>query len=37
MGYIDDEKLLAAAAKLGKSSYGEYVKRIALEARTTGR
>jgi glucose-1-phosphate thymidylyltransferase len=37
MGYIDDEKLLAAAAKLGKSSYGEYVKRIALEARTTER
>jgi glucose-1-phosphate thymidylyltransferase len=33
MGYIDDDKLLAAAAKLGKSSYGEYVKRLAVEAK----
>jgi glucose-1-phosphate thymidylyltransferase len=33
MGYIDDERLLAAATKLGKSSYGEYVKKLALEAK----
>ncbi|MBM4280890.1 MAG: glucose-1-phosphate thymidylyltransferase RfbA [Deltaproteobacteria bacterium] len=37
MGYIDDAKLLAAAAKLGKSSYGEYVKKLALEAKAMER
>jgi len=34
LGYIDDEKLLAAAAGLGKSTYGAYVKALAAEART---
>ncbi len=33
LGYIDDEKLLAAAAGLGKSTYGAYVKGLAAEAR----
>jgi glucose-1-phosphate thymidylyltransferase len=36
MGYIDDEKLLAASTKLGKSSYGEYVKKLADEAKASG-
>ena len=34
LGYIDDDKLLAAAAGLGKSTYGAYVKALAVEART---
>ena len=32
MGYIDDVQLLASAAKLGKSTYGEYVKSLATAA-----
>jgi glucose-1-phosphate thymidylyltransferase len=36
MGYIDDEKLAAAATKLGRSTYGEYVKRLADEAKESG-
>jgi glucose-1-phosphate thymidylyltransferase len=33
LGYIDEDKLLAAAASLGKSTYGAYVKALAAEAR----
>ncbi len=33
LGYIDEDKLLAAAASLGKSTYGAYVKSLAAEAR----
>ncbi|HEY1100159.1 MAG TPA: glucose-1-phosphate thymidylyltransferase RfbA, partial [Myxococcota bacterium] len=33
LGYIDEDKLLAAAASLGKSTYGAYVKKLAAEAR----
>ncbi len=36
MGYIDDEKLAQAAEKLGKSTYGEYVKELARSAATEG-
>jgi glucose-1-phosphate thymidylyltransferase len=32
MGYIDVEKLLAAAVKMGKSTYGEYVQALAKVA-----
>ncbi|MDP2343395.1 MAG: glucose-1-phosphate thymidylyltransferase RfbA [Deltaproteobacteria bacterium] len=32
MGYIDDAQLLASADKLGKSTYGEYVKALATAA-----
>lgn len=30
-GYIDESQLLALAAKMGKSSYGEYLKRVINE------
>ncbi len=30
-GYIDEEQLLMLAVKLGKSSYGEYLKRVVSE------
>ncbi len=32
MGYIDSMKLLESASKLGKSTYGQYVKALAEEA-----
>jgi glucose-1-phosphate thymidylyltransferase len=32
MGFIDVERLVSLGEKLGKSSYGEYVRRIAAEA-----
>jgi glucose-1-phosphate thymidylyltransferase len=30
-GYIDEAQLLALAARMGKSSYGEYLKRVVSE------
>jgi glucose-1-phosphate thymidylyltransferase len=32
MGYVDDSQLLLSAEKLGKSTYGEYVKALATTA-----
>ena len=32
MGYVDETQLLASAEKLGKSTYGEYVKALATAA-----
>ena len=33
MGYIDDDELAAQADRLGASTYGEYVRRLAAETR----
>lgn len=33
MGYIDTDRLEQLAARLGRSSYGDYVMRVAAEAR----
>jgi glucose-1-phosphate thymidylyltransferase len=33
MGFIDDEQLARLGARLGKSNYGEYLVRLAAEAR----
>lgn len=36
MGYVDVDQLLASATKLGKSTYGEYVKALATMAAQQG-